>query len=373
MRYQPTVWNSPEEFIRRCQPERPHLFMDSETLRQTAQRFQAGFAGLVTYAVKANPDPMVLSQLINVGIQTFDVASITEIETIRQMGEDLILHYNNPVRSRDEIERAVALGVRSFSVDRLSEMEKLLAVLPWGSEVSVRLHMDVAGAAYDFGTKFGAEAETCVQLLRRAHGAGMVASMTFHPGTQCINPTAWERYIVKCAEIAGRAQVPLARLNVGGGFPSDRGTGPVDLSVYFDAIYQAVRDNFDQAPLLVCEPGRAMVAEAGNLILRVKARDGSQIFLNDGVYGGLAEFSDIGICGRMYVVDDQAHPKGGAKQGYMAFGPTCDSLDQLDAPLDLPINLKDGDYIIIQGMGAYVQSIATRFNGFGDIPTIQAL
>ncbi len=278
------------------------------------------------------------------------------------------LHYHNPVRSVNEVKHAVRNGVRSYSVDRPAELEKLLAHIPEGSEISVRLKLDLAGAAYDFGAKFGAEPDMCVSLLRRVQECGHQTSMTFHPGTQCTDPQTWAVYIAQCALIEKQSGCKLYRLNVGGGFPSHRGHEKPTLTPIFYTIKQAVLQYFpNNAPDLVCEPGRAMVADAFSLAICVKALSDNIIFANDGLYGGLSEFRDtIGQVERYQAIQHQKSSNSKELQNYTVFGPTCDSLDQLPAPLCLPIDIAEGDYILFENMGAYTHAIATQFNGYGN-------
>src|SRR6056297_426206 len=206
---------------------------------------------------------------------------------------------------------------------------------------------------------------------------GFTPSMTFHPGTQCADPAAWGSYIAAAADVARSAGVRLHRLNVGGGFASHR-TGPApDLTAIFTHIGAQVAQHFGaHAPQLVCEPGRAMVAEAFSMAVRVKAlRDSGAIFVNDGVYGGLTEIRDIGAPDRIEVIAPDGSTRRGALQPRVVFGPTCDSIDRLPAPLPLPEDLAEGDYLLIHGMGAYTCSLSTDFNGYGlrDVVTVARL
>lgn len=362
------IWANPSEFIRAHDGRGPVLFFAPSVLQATARRFLRGFPGLVTYAVKANPDPAVLENLAAAGLRGFDVASVPEIELVRAHVPGAALHYNNPVRSRAEIARAVELGVRSFSVDSASELEKLVALVPAGTEVSVRIRVQVAGAAYDFGSKFGATADVARALLERTVAADLTPSITFHPGTQCTDPAAWEAYVHEAAAIAEAAGVRIARLNVGGGFPSHRlQNAPPPLEAIFDRIGAAVARAFGPAaPALVCEPGRAMVAECIALAACVRAvRDGAEVFLDDGVYGGLMEFPQIGATDRFELRDHHGQRRQGAAVARVVFGPTCDSLDRLPGTLALPGDITEGDVLIFRGMGAYSTATVTRFNGFG--------
>jgi len=360
-------WPDPETCLARSRPDRPVAFFVPDMLRQTARRFRAGFPGLVTYAVKANDAPIVLDTLVSAGVTAFDVASPAEMARVRAALPSAVLHYHNPVRSPAEIAEGRALGVVSWSVDCRAELDKLMP-LPPGAEVAVRLHLPVPGAAYDFGAKFGAGPEAAAALLAEVARRGLSPSLTFHPGTQCADPEAWAAYIATAALVAKRARVRLCRLNVGGGFAAHRCAAPApDLEAVFSRIGQAARAAFaGDPPPLVCEPGRAMVAEAFTLALRVKAlRPDGSVFLNDGIYGGLAELRDLPMTERLRVL----RPDGAARQGparpRVVFGPTCDSLDRLPEPVPLPEDICEGDWLIFPGMGAYSLVTSTGFNGYG--------
>lgn len=364
------IWPDPARYIAARRPDRPVAFFCPRELTACARRFLDGFPGSVTYAVKANPDAEVLTNLHLAGIGAFDVASPAEIDLVRRFAPGAALHYNNPVRSPDEIAHAAAAGVKSYSVDCPRELDKLAGVIPAGSEISVRLKLPVAGAAYDFGSKFGAPAEDCVALLREVKTRGLGPSMTFHPGTQCTDPRAWAHYITACAGIAQQAGVRLGRLNVGGGFPSDRGQRP-RLEPIFAAIRAATQAAFDAPPELLCEPGRAMVAESVTLGLRVKAvRPDGAVFLNDGIYGGLAELRDDMPNRRITVLSPGGRARQGKPVARVVFGPTCDSLDRLPGMVGLPADLAEGDHVLFRGMGAYAAAITTRFNGYGRLDPV---
>lgn len=364
-----TIWANPSEYLRIEQPEDPVMFFAPTVLQATARRFLDGFPGLVTYAVKSNPEETVIQNLVAAGIQGFDVASPAEIEMVRRVAPAAALHYNNPVRARHEIEYAVAMGVRSYSVDSLSELKKLVEIVPAeGAEISVRFKLPVAGAAYNFGAKFGATVDLAAELLREVHEAGFIASLTFHPGTQCTDPMAWDAYLRAAAGICVNAGVKARRLNVGGGFPSHRLNGELpQLDAIFELIGRVADEAFEGAPpALVCEPGRGLVAESFTLGARIKAvRDGEHVFLNDGTYGTLDELPITGIIDRIAVVSSEGALRRGATRPRVIFGPTCDSVDRLPGEVGLPADLEEGDYLVVSGMGAYSTATNTGFNGFG--------
>ncbi|MET4103220.1 ornithine decarboxylase [Roseovarius sp. MBR-78] len=371
------TWTDPVDHLTRCAPDAPVLYFSPDRLQATARSFQAGFPGLVSYAVKANPLGEVLANLVTAGIGAFDVASPQEMHAVRAVSNRAVLHYHNPVRSRAEVAEAARLGVRVWSVDCAGELDKLAGHVPEGAEISVRLALPVPGAAYDFGEKFGLGPEDAAMLLRAVAARGFAPSLTFHPGTQCADPGAWGAYIAAAAGVARAAGVRLCRLNVGGGFASHRCGGAPDLAAIFGHIGAEVARHFGaDAPALVCEPGRAMVAEAMTLGLRVKAlRAGGAVFLNDGVYGGLTEIRDIGAPDRIRVIAPGGAERRGAPVARVIFGPTCDSIDRLPDPLPLPGDMQEGDHVLIAGMGAYSQSLSTAFNGYGlrDVVTVARL
>jgi ornithine decarboxylase len=209
-----------------------------------------------------------------------------------------------------------------------------------------------------------------VDLLKTVAAAGFVPSITFHPGTQCTDPQAWATYIREAAVIARDAGVTIARLNVGGGFPSHRleAVKP-ELEAIFQTIDQVATEAFgDNRPLLVCEPGRAMCGDAFTLAARVKSiRDGLHVFLNDGVYGTLTELPQIGVIDRIQVISPEGVLRSGKSQDRIVFGPTCDSVDRLPGEIALASDMQEGDYLIWHGMGSYSVVTNSRFNGFGEL------
>lgn len=366
-----TIWTNPTEFLRNQQPENPVLFFSPSALQAAARRFIDGFPGMVTYAVKSNPGEEVIENLAAAGVRGYDCASGFEIDLIRRLAPDAAIHYNNPVRARAEIRHAVEKGVKSYSIDSASELQKLIDLVPAvDTEITVRFKLPVSGAAYNFGAKFGATVELAVELLKTVANAGFIPSIAFHPGTQCTDPAAWETYIRAASDIARQAGVTIARLNVGGGFPSHRlnAVSP-QIEATFQLIDRVTTEAFGaDRPLLICEPGRALCGDAFTLAARVKAvRDDTHVFLNDGVYGSLTELPLIGVIDRMEVLSSEGDRRIGPLQGRIVFGPTCDSVDRLPGDVMLPADISEGDFVIVQGMGAYSVVTNSRFNGFGEL------
>lgn len=369
MQYNPDPYADPVDAAVRLSPGAPVACFCPQALTAQARRFQSGFPGLTSYAVKANPRREVLETLVAAGISAFDTASVEEMRAVRDVAPGAALHYHNPVRSRAEIAEARRMGVVSWSVDDAGELAKI-APQP-GDEIAVRLALKVPGAAYDFGSKFGVGPDKAADLLRAVAASGAKASITFHPGTQCNDAAAWSAYIRAASEVAQAAGVTLHRLNVGGGFAANRDGQAPDLEHVFATIARDTAATFAEPPALVCEPGRGLVSEAMTLITRIKAiREDGAVFLNDGLYGGLAELRDMAVPRRLLTITPEGRARAGRPVSRVVFGPTCDSVDRLPGEVGLPEDLSEGDFIVWPGMGAYALALNTGFNGYGVAQTV---
>lgn len=350
-------------------PREPVYLFCEDKLRKRAMQFLQGFPGTVSYAVKANPEARVLQTLVSAGVHNFDVASLQEVRSVLTQYPAACLHFNNPVKAVEAIEEAYArYGVRSFALDEFSELRKIEAATGGDRSVlyTVRFKLAHDGAAYDFGSKFGADPEQAIALLQALADRGARIALTFHPGSQCTDPGMYARYLEAAADIVARARVRPELINVGGGFPEYYlDTALPSLNEYFEAIAGAMKRYFTAPVPLMCEPGRGMVAAAVSLLARIiHVRDcGRSLFLNDGVYGGMLEQSvvDLRFPAQAWRVG-RALPAGNAS--YHIFGPTCDPIDRLLRPAALPEGLQVGDHIEFGLLGAYGSVTSTSFNGF---------
>jgi len=361
------------DVARKLDPELPVFCYSAATLRARARLFIDRFPGEVSYAVKANSSAHVLATLAEAGISTWDVASVEEMRAVRSTSGAARFHYHNPVKSRSEIREAfVRFDCRRFAVDCKEELDKLSAAIgPSGDvEIAVRfvLKREANSSAHDFSSKFGAEEAEAANLLREAEKRGYRVVLTFHPGSQCLAPGAYERHIATALRIAGTAGVRLAALNVGGGFPADYPDSPApSLESFFDII----RTTYDRlfganGVKLECEPGRGLVASSHSLLTRVKlVRNGDELFLNEGIYGALLECAQVPELMPRIRATRSGKPLNGAEQEYTIYGPTCDPLDVLPGRIRLPANIEEGDFLEFVSVGAYGAATSTSFNGYG--------
>ena len=334
-----------------------------------------GFPGTVSFAVKSNSSGPVLATLAGAGLHNWDVASVQEMAAVRAVSPDAIFHYHNPVKSRREIADAYKIyGCRRFAVDAREELAKIGDIAGGDSdiEIAVRLVLprERTSSAHDFSTKFGAPDHICVELLKDTVARGFKPMLTFHPGSQARDPKTFARHIEAAARIAKTAGIGIVKLNVGGGFPANyllSKAGP--LQSFFLTIAKAATRAFGKGsePLLECEPGRGLVAECMSLLTRVKlvCSDGDDIFINDGVYGGLMEYMQVNELQPPFRVIRDGQIVSGETKPWKVFGPTCDPFDVLPHQLDLPVALREDDYIEFGTLGAYGIATSTRFNGYG--------
>ena len=338
---------------------RPHL------IRARARHVLAAFPGDVLYAVKCNDAPEVLQALWAGGVRQFDTASIGEVRAVRALLPAARCHFMHPVKSVGAIAEAYhSHGVRRFVFDHPDELAKIVAATGCAEdlELFVRLAVPGEGALLALTGKFGVGVEDAGALVRAARGYARTVGLTFHVGSQCVDPQAYLRAIALVAEVV-RLVGPIDDLDVGGGFPAAYlGDEPE-----FEAFVAAIRGAMARHGLvcrLQCEPGRALVADGASALARVELRRGDSLYLNDGVYGNLAELKWIGPRFPMRLVRPPRASDGG-RTGFDLYGPTCDSIDAMPGPHWLPADTDEGDWVEVGMMGAYSNALKTGFNGFG--------
>ncbi len=357
-----------EDVVEELRPGYPVYCLRPAELRRQAEYFLDAFPGRVMYAVKCNPHLSVLRALYDAGIRHFDTASLAEIALVREYLPQADCYFMHPVKPRAAIMTAHQVyGVDHFVIDHAKELDKIINTTGGGDGkvVLVRIVTPVYDAQYQLSDKFGIAAEEAPALLKKVHDANFQTGVAFHVGSQCRNPQAFVDGVNTALDVIQAAAVPVHYLDVGGGFPAlYKDDTPPALSAYFDAIYQA----FDQSRLrrdcvLMCEPGRALVASGCTLLVQIQLRKGNKLYINDGIYQSLSET----LMGKMKLparLINPARAMAGETQDFTIYGPTCDNLDILPEPFHLPVDADEGDWIEIGQTGAYSNSAATRFNGF---------
>jgi ornithine decarboxylase len=374
------TYHKPLDLVRDRLPERPVALARPDAVAVAARWFQDKFQGDVFYAVKANPSPWVIETLAANGVTSFDVASIPEIELVAaHAGPTARMAFMHPVKSRAAITRAYReFGVKIFALDTHEELTKILEATGGADDLTliVRLAVSAEGAAYSLSGKFGVETHEASALLLAARRATQDRlGVSFHVGSQCMRPTAFQAAMAQASRAIVRAGVLVDVVDVGGGFPSVYpGMIPPDMIDYVDSIQRGFAEMMvHEDTELWCEPGRALVAEASSILVKVELKKGDALYLNDGSYGSLfdAAHTKWPFPVKLFRADDAgARQVEGPLRPFRFYGPTCDSLDHMPGPFWLPEDVGEGDYIEIGMLGAYGIAMNTRFNGFGDAETV---
>ena len=363
------VFTSAAEFLRHRRPERPVLALRPHAARRAATWFLANFPGRVLYAAKANDAPQIIDALVDAGIRSFDVASLVEIERLAGV-RDAELYFMNPIKSRSAIVRAYRdFGVRSFAFDSDEELDKIVAETGGSQDLTLFLRVACPNthSLIPLEGKFGVASEEAPALLLRARQIANRLGITFHVGSQAVVPAAFGEALRQIGQLIVTSGVMVDAIDIGGGFPSRYPhSDPPELASFMEEIVRAA----DELPVkhsceLLCEPGRALVAEAESVIVRVDARRDNALYVNDGAFGTLfdAAYSGFRFPARLL---ETSRRKTKPTAEFGLYGPTCDSSDYLPGPFVLPTCVREGDYIEIGQIGAYGRVLANRFNGFGE-------
>ncbi len=367
--------------VARTRPSDPLLCLRPAVIAGAARRFVDLFPGDVLYAVKCNPEPRVLRALWAGGVRHFDCASLAEVALVRKQLPAAEVHFMHPVKSRRAIRDAFNVyGVTDFVFDSADELAKILQeTVPVGVVgdppllgLFVRLALPKGGAVYDLSGKFGAPLDAATELLRAARPHAARLGIVFHVGSQCLEPDAYARAIALAGGTIANCGVPVEIVDVGGGFPvSYPDMTPPPLTDYVAAI-EAGAAALPIGVRLWAEPGRALVAEGGSVVVQVQLRRGDTLYINDGVYGNLSDAGDLGFRFparriRLGKADDAIEEVA----DFALLGPTCDSADRMRGPFRLPADMREGDWVELGQLGAYGACLCTGFNGFGRAELIE--
>src|SRR5512147_2070787 len=352
----------------------PLFIVDHDEIRRNYAEFKRYLPRVQPYyAVKANPDPAIIRTLYAIGA-SFDVASIAEFklvyENIRSLPAenrqnfiwDKVI-YSNPIKDRRTLEELDPYKPL-VAFDNVEEIKKIRKHAPHAG-LELRIRVPNTGSMVELSSKFGASPAEAVDLIANAFDAGLVVEgLGFHVGSQCTNFENYVQALSTSASIIEEAEArgySLKLLDIGGGFPVryDRHVRPFrELARILTAELNRL---FPKSLEILAEPGRFMVGTAATLVAEVigkSERDGKRCYyINDGIYH---TFSGVLFDHCQYHL--KAFKKG-PKRISAVFGPTCDALDTISQAEALP-ELKLGDLVYSENIGAYSHASSTYFNGF---------
>lgn len=334
------------------------------------------------YAVKANPNKIICQLLAILGT-SFDVASVNEINLVKDLVPTNKLIYANPTKETSSISYARSVDCDLLVVDCVSELYKIKLYHP-SCEILLRIKVDDSGSLCRFSEKFGADEDEIEEIIKLCSSSGLnIVGCSFHVGSLCSDATQFYKALQMCKvgfDTAKKYNLDFRIIDIGGGFISDR----ILLEKISEQILKGLKDFFndynyanddmnnDDSPnkklKIISEPGRFFVSNSHILVLNVigkklKKNNNFQYTLNDGIYNSFN-------C----ITYDHANPviipynnRETNKYKSVIFGPTCDSRDQICSEVMLP-QLEIGDACYIENFGAYTEASSSKgFNGFTEI------
>ena len=356
------------KLVSQLKPTEPVYCIRRDSINIASKFFQNKFPGKILYAVKTNPHPLVLKTIVESGINDFDIASIKEVEAIRSVSPDAKCSYMHTVKSKESINEAYfKYNIKTFSIDTKDELIKILNSTNQAKdlELFVRVAVSNEHAEIDLSKKFGAQTSEAIGLYRLTKQYAKKIGLSFHVGSQCMHPISYSKGINEIKYIIKKTKIVPDVINIGGGFPTIYpDLVPQSLDSYFEEIKNSLNKlKLEKKPEIICEPGRAIVAESGSTIVRVNLRKKQKLYINDGTYGTLF---DAGVPNIVYPSRIITSGRIISKKltSFDFYGPTCDSMDYMKGPFILPNNIKEGDYIELGQLGAYGLTFRTQFNGY---------
>ena len=363
-------FKSVEELVNQLKPDKPVYCIRKNSILSASKYFQKNFPGKILFAVKTNPHPEVIKTLIRSGINQFDVASIEEIKAVRKFSLTAKCSYMHTVKSRESISEAYfKYGIKTFALDTKDELIKIIESTGNSKDLELFIRVSVSNehAEIDLSKKFGALNSEAAGLLRLAKQHSSKIGLSFHVGSQCMHPISYAKGITEIGNIIKKTKIIPNYINVGGGFPTIYpDLVPQSLDSYFDEIKKGLENlKINNLPEIICEPGRALVAESGSTIVRVNLRKKQKLYINDGTYGTLFDAGTPNIVFPSKMIKDSTNKIISKKlTAFDFYGPTCDSMDYMKGPFLLPNNIKENDYIELGQLGSYGLTFRTQFNGF---------
>ena len=361
-------FKSVDELVNELKPDYPVYCIRPESIRKSTKFFKENFPGKVLYAVKTNPNEKVIKEIIANGVEDFDVASLNEIKLIKKIKPEANLYFMHTVKSKESISSAYFdYGVKNFALDHKDELGKILEATNQAKDLNLYVRIAVSNehAEIDLSRKFGALPSEALGLVRLCKEHSKKLGISFHVGSQCMHKISYSKGIREIGNIIKKTKIIPDIINVGGGFPSlYPDLNPEPINNYLDEIKISLKNlKLPKLPQIICEPGRAIVAESGSTIVKVILRKKQNLYINDGTYGSLfdAGVPNFVLPTKM-ITNGRIHSK--KLTSFKFFGPTCDSLDYMKGPFLLPNNIKEGDYIELGQLGAYGLTFRTKFNGF---------
>ncbi len=362
------------------------LFVVSENnLKHNFGKFKQAFISeygkvAVAYSYKTNYLPAICKVLNNIGAWA-EVASGFEMHIAKKIGVDPSkIIFNGPAKTDDEIALAVSSRIRMINIDSLSELHRIKRISEnTGGIVNlgIRLRHEWDKFGIDVQSRQAIAACKTINSSENLRLVGLHA----HGGTQLANKHLFEERALQTMDFASTISkefgMNIEIIDLGGGFavpdPKPLGlyaqaralfgieTKTPTLENYAQAISSVMKDKVEdiaiEKPLLVLEPGRAIVSDAVFLLVKVISVKPSRLFTQLITDGGSNLLPSAPY--REYPIVPVLKRKGEIKKMNVS-GPLCMQIDYLGKNRRLP-PIKEGDLLLVPHAGAYTQSLSTQF------------
>ena len=326
------------------------------------------------YAVKSNPDPILLRTLSKLGTG-FDCASGRELAAVAELGmpsqhfkEEVV--YANPCKPLRDLQTAMRLGSPTTVVDSFEEVDKLVSAR-WTGSTLIRILVEDKNSLMPFSRKFGLHPSDVKRISQYAKTCGIpIEGVSFHVGSGCKDGHQYAKAISTahtCLDQIRETGHKASLVDIGGGFLSE------DANPYFKDYARVIRASMNPSYTYIAEPGRFLSSTAFDLFVQVIGKkpsldgNGWRYTVDESLYG---QFSCIPFDQKSPVwirVPTTSNAKPRKHSHGVMFGRTCDSLDLIAKSPSME-QLEVGDWLWFPSMGAYTSVTASEFNGFPKPP-----
>ncbi|OOF55469.1 diaminopimelate decarboxylase [Rodentibacter genomosp. 2] len=328
---------------------------------------------LICFAVKSCSNIGVLSVMAKLG-SGFDIVSQGELERVLAAGgEASKIVFSGVAKSREEIMRALEVGIRCFNVESVSELNHInLIAGEMGkiAPISLRVNPDVDAHTHPYistglkENKFGISVDEAYEVYQLAASLPNVkiTGMDCHIGSQLteLQPflDATDRLIVLMEQLK-QDSIALKHLDLGGGLGvTYTNENPPHPSEYAKALLEKLKDYQDLE--IILEPGRAITANAGILVAKIqylKSNESRNFAITD---AGMNDMIRPALYEAYMNIVEIDRTLGREKAIYDVVGPVCETSDFLGKQRELAI--AEGDYIAQCSAGAYGASMSSNYN-----------
>ncbi len=354
---------------------RAHLEQRFSEYRDALQ----GCDHLVCYAVKANSNIAVLNVLAKLGAG-FDIVSVGELERVLAAGgsADKVV-FSGVGKTREEIRRALEVGIYCFNVESEAELERIdgvAAELGKAAPISLRVNPDVDAKTHPYistglkDNKFGIDIQRAPAVYARAAELEHISiqGVDCHIGSQLTDTSpfldALDR-VLSLVDTLAEQGITLHHIDLGGGLGVRyRDEVPPSTADYISAVRERLGE---RAVKLMFEPGRSITANAGVLLTRVeflKLNEHKNFALVDAAMNDMLRPSLYQAWMDLLPVV----PRDGERRHYDVVGPVCETGDFLAK--DRELCLAEGDLLALCSAGAYGFTMSSNYNSRGRVAEI---